>query len=110
MQAFIGLSSPGFTAERPALVDHLLRYRLPAFVGGGSISGAGFLAACAIDFAKAGRRMAEIGARILKGTNPADIPVEEVNEFEVVINLKTAKQIGVTVPQPVLARATRVVQ
>jgi putative ABC transport system substrate-binding protein len=110
VQALIGLSSPGFTAERPALVDHLLRYRLPAFVGGGSMSGAGFLAACAIDFAKAAKRAAEVGARILKGANPADIPVEEVSEFEVIVNLRTAKKIGVTVPQPVLARAARVVQ
>jgi len=109
VQAFIGLSSAGFTAERPALVDHLLRYRLPAFVASGSMSEA-FLAACGIDFATAARRMAEMAARILKGANPADIPVEEVNEFEVVVNLKTAKKMDVTVPQAVLARATRVVQ
>ena len=56
------------------------------------------------------RRMASYVDKILKGANPANIPVEQATEFELVITLKTAKQIGLTVPPSVLARADRVIK
>ena len=56
------------------------------------------------------RRAAEIVDKILKGTKPADIPVERPKKFDFVINLKAAKQIGLTIPPEVLARASRIIR
>ena len=56
------------------------------------------------------RRAAEIVDKILKGTKPADIPVDRPKKFEIVINLKAAKQIGLTIPSEALARASRIIR
>jgi putative ABC transport system substrate-binding protein len=70
---------------------------------------AGYLLSPAADVTKATRRTAEIAARILQGTKPADIPVEQADEFELVVNAKTAKALGVKIPESVMARATRLI-
>jgi putative ABC transport system substrate-binding protein len=62
------------------------------------------------DFAEAYRRLASMVDKILKGTKPVDIPVEQPKKFELMINLKAAKQIGLTIPPNVLARADKVIK
>jgi ABC-type uncharacterized transport system substrate-binding protein len=109
-EALIGLSSPVFAANEAAISALLLKYRLPGI--GATLSGtqAGYLLGYTADIAKVSRRAAEIGARILKGAKPADIPVEQADEFELLINSKTARALGVSIPESVRARATRIIQ
>ncbi|HEX7221397.1 MAG TPA: ABC transporter substrate-binding protein [Burkholderiales bacterium] len=110
VDGFIGLSSPGLGRWRKALGELFIKYRMPAFVGRLSMVEPGFLVGHTSDLAKIARRTADIGIRILNGARPGDIPFEQADEFETVVNMKTAKMIGVTIPPTVLARATKVIE
>jgi putative ABC transport system substrate-binding protein len=92
------------------IVDFALKRRLPSVHGGATAVDTGLLMYYGADRADIYRRVAYFVDRILKGAKPADLPVERPMKFDFVINLKTAKQIGVTIPQSVLYRADKVIK
>ena len=87
-----------------------LKNRLPSMYGNREAVDAGGLMSYDADLADSYRRVAYYVDKILKGTKPADLPVEQPTKFEFVINLKTAKQIGLTIPQSMLFRADKVIK
>ena len=97
-------------ANQKRIVGFALNNRLPSIYSGRAFVDAGGLMYYAADDADRYRRVAIYIDKILKGAKPADLPVELPSRFELVINLKTAKQIGVTIPQKVLARADKVIR
>ncbi len=97
-------------ANRKRIAAFALRSRLPAMFNHREAVDFGGLMSYGADLADSYRRVAHYVDRILKGATPADLPVEQPTKFELVINLKTAKQIGLTIPQNVLARADRVIK
>ena len=100
-------------ANQKRIVGFALKSRLPSLYAsnrGGEAVDAGGLMYYGADLADSYRRVAYFVDRILKGAKPADLPVEQPMKFEFVINLKTAKQIGVTIPPDVLARATKIIR
>ena len=91
-------------------VGFALKSRLPSVYGSREDVEAGGLMSYGADLADSYRRVAYYVDRILKGAKPADLPVEQPTKFEFVINLKTAKQIGLTIPQSMLYRADKVIR
>ena len=102
--------SPLTNANQKRIVSFALKSRLPSMYAERGAIDAGGLMYYGADLADSYRRVAYYVDRILKGTKPADLPVEQPTKFELVINLKTAKQIGLTIPPNVLARADRVIK
>ena len=95
---------------RKRIVDLAAQSRLPAICSAAPWAEEGCLLAYGPSVAEFYRRAATYVDKILKGAKPADLPVERPTKFELVINLKTAKQIGLTIPPNVLARADRVIK
>jgi putative ABC transport system substrate-binding protein len=108
--AAIVLPSPSFVQHRERIIEHAAKIRLPTIYPQSLFVESGGLMSYGADFADQYRRLAIYADKIIKGTKPADLPIEQPTKFELVINLKTAKQIGLTIPPHVLARADRVIR
>ena len=93
-----------------ALIQAVLRSRLPAMVNDRDVVAAGALISFAPDESERYRRVAAIIDKVLRGTKPADLPIEQPIKFELVINTKTAKALGLTIPRSLLLRADEVIQ
>jgi len=101
---------PQLRSNGKRIADFALKIRLPSVYTGRAGVDAGGLMSYGADQAESYRRVAYFVDRILKGAKPADLPVEQPMKFELVINLKTAKQIGLTIPQSLLYRADKVIR
>jgi putative ABC transport system substrate-binding protein len=104
------LASPFFNANRGHLVELAARYRLPAIYESREYAVAGGFMTYGQDLAALFRRAATYVDRILKGAKPSELPWEQPTKFELVINIKTAREIGITIPQSLLLRADEVIQ
>jgi putative ABC transport system substrate-binding protein len=104
------VASALFTAERISLARIMLRFRLPGMFGTKESVEDGGLMSYSVDFPDSIRRAAIYIDRILKGTKPADLPVEQASKYELVINLKTAAALNIAVPPLLLARADEVIE
>jgi len=102
--------NPFTNSHRKELIDLAAKHRLPAMCDGTEWTNAGCLISYGQSRTEGAHRAAVLIDKILKGVKPADLPVEQPMKFELVINLKAAKQIGLTIPQSVLYRADKVIK
>jgi ABC-type uncharacterized transport system substrate-binding protein len=109
-EAVLLLNSPVFFRERAPLLELLGTHRLPAIFGHREFADAGGLMAYGASFDEMFRRAADYVDRILQGAKPADLPVEQPRRFELVINLKTAQALGLTIPPTLLFQADEVIR
>jgi putative tryptophan/tyrosine transport system substrate-binding protein len=110
VDAIMMVTSRQFFAERKRIVELAVKYRLPAIYVQKEFVDEGGLMSYGTDYTDLFRLAAVYVDKILKGAKPADLPVQQATKFEFVINLKAAKQIGLTIPPEVLARANRVIK
>jgi putative tryptophan/tyrosine transport system substrate-binding protein len=108
--ALLVLGSPVLASQPTQFADLAVKSRLPAIYNRSEFVKDGGLMSYGADLADSHRRVATYVDKILKGAKPADLPVEQPTKFELVINLKAAKQIGLTIPPNVLARADKVIR
>ena len=109
-EALLVLRSPRFGRDRDRITALAAQHRLPIMSGTLGLPEAGALMSYGADSADLQRRAASYVDKILKGTKPADLPVEQAMKFELVINLKTAKQLGLTISPALLFQADKVIQ
>ena len=110
IRALIVVPGPVFLPERRRLVEAAARHRVPAAYAQREYVDAGGLMAYGANLSDLFARAASLVAKILKGAKPADLPIEQPTKFELVINLKTAKALGLTIPPSLLQRADQVIE
>ena len=109
-EAVLVLASGFFVPARRQIPELALKHRLPSMFGNSLWAEAGGLLSYGPNFSEFYRRAAEQVSMILKGAKPAEMPVEQPTKFELVINMKTAKALGIKIPQSILVRADRVIE
>jgi putative ABC transport system substrate-binding protein len=109
-QALYVLDDSQFMAHRRTLVEHASKARLPTIFGLRQFVDEGGLMSYGANLSDLYRRSAGYVDKILKGANPGDLPIEQPTKFEFVVNLKTAKALGLTIPQSILVRADEVIR
>ena len=110
VDALLVPSFPRFFQDHRQIIQMAARRRIPAIYEWGENAQAGGLIAYGPVRVELDRRAASYIDKILRGTKPGDLPVEQPTKFELVINLKTAKALGLTIPQSVLLRADQVIE
>jgi putative ABC transport system substrate-binding protein len=110
VEALFMAPAPVFFAESRQIADFSSKRRLPSSCTSGEYAEVGCLMSYGVSQTDSFRRAAYFVDKILKGAKPGDLPVQQPTKFELVINLRTAKQIGVTIPQSVLYRADKVIR
>jgi len=110
VNAIMTMTTRAFFAERKRIVELAGKYRLPAIYPDKEFVDEGGLMSYGADYTDLFRRAALYVDKILRGAKPADLPVQQATKFEFVINLKAAKQIGLTIPGRVLERANQVIK
>jgi putative ABC transport system substrate-binding protein len=108
--AVLVLASPVLNSRRSQVVELAAKSRVPAIYDRRDFGELGGLVTYGTSVVELDHRAATYVDKILKGAKPADLPVEQPTKFELIINLKTAKQIGLAIPPNVLARADRVIK
>jgi ABC-type uncharacterized transport system substrate-binding protein len=108
--ALVQIQAAVLAPHQQRIIDLAARNRLPTIYNNRANAEAGGLMSYGVDWLVTVRRVAALVDKILKGAKPADLPVEQPMKFELVINLKTAKQLGLTIPPNVLARADKVIK
>jgi putative ABC transport system substrate-binding protein len=109
-QALYVLESALFFAQRTTLIKLASKARLPAVYATRSYAEAGGLMSYGVSYADQLRRSAGYVDKILKGAKPGDLPIEQPTKFELVVNLRTAKALGITIPELILLRADEVIR
>ena len=99
-----------FNGYRREIADLAIKYRLPSISAAPAFARAGGLMSYGQNSSEQSRRAAVYVDKLFKGAKPADLPVEQPTKFELVINMKTARMLGITVPQSILVRADRVIE
>lgn len=110
VEAVTVLTSSVLFDQRRRIAELALKHRLPSMAGQVLYAEAGFLISYGVNPAKAFVRVGDIAASILNGAKPGDIPVEQPTEFELAVNLRTAKALGIPIPPSILVRADRVIE
>jgi len=104
------LTDPVFVAQHSRIAAFAMRHRLPSVSEFRGYAEEGGLMTYGPDFLELGHRTATYVDRILKGASPGDLPIEQATKFELVVNLKTAKALGLTIPRALLLGADQVIE